>query len=87
MDGVDDNGNKLGQDLGKLEVPVVYTDVKFWRRSMYEKIEPFAWIVSELLPLIAGMKYWGKEKCTKCISFGIPRIATVCCWFLSPMRH
>lgn len=34
-------------------------------------MEPFAWMASELLPLVAGTQYsYGKEKFTKCISFG-----------------
>ena len=70
MVAVDGDGDDLGQHLGKLDIPVSYTDIKFWRRSMYDKMEPFAWMVSELLPLVAGTRYWGKEKFTKCILFG-----------------
>lgn len=63
----DDTNDKRGG----MDVPPEYQSVKYTtRNSRGTSVSAFRYMVSELLPIVAGAKYWGKQMFHKCISHG-----------------
>ena len=60
-------------DKRGMDVPLCYQSAKFMNRKRGAESEvAFTFMASRLLPIVAGLKYWGKQMFHQCLSHGSP---------------